>query len=211
MPSTVKRRKLVRGVGINDADYSVMKTVDGIKVRCPFYQTWWLMLDRCYSEKLHDTHPTYSECSVVAEWLYFSKFRSWMINQDWKGKQLDKDILLYGNKQYGPDTCVFVTRAVNMFMIGREDLERVLPQGVKLTQDNTYSAQVKWKGKGVHIGTYKTLEQASAAYINKKKELAVVLSNEQEDLRVKNAILSRFNGGGHWTEVVEDALKRNAE
>ena len=207
MPLPNKPKRLVRGVGINDVPTPVTKAVNGVKWRCPYYQIWWLMLDRCYSDSVHINHPTYEACSVVPSWIYFSNFKSWMETQDWQGKQLDKDILVQGNKVYGPDVCVFVSRDVNMFMVDREDVGRNLPQGVKLTKENNFSAQVKYKGKSVHIGTYKTPSQAGEAYKLRKQRLAVELANEQEDIRVKNAILNKFNGGGHWTEVVERALK----
>jgi hypothetical protein len=203
------KRKLVRGVGINDIK-SPSKIIVGGKVkRCPFYQTWWLMLHRCYSEQSLEGHPTYRDKFVCEEWKKLSNFKVWMETQDWQGKQLDKDILLSGNSVYSPETCVFVSRDVNMFMIDREDINRALPQGVKLTQEGNYSAQVKWKGKSVHIGTYQTPQQAAKAYISRKRQLAIELANEQEDNRVKQAILDKFNGGGHWTEVVEEALNRD--
>lgn len=207
------KNKLVRGFGINDTNHPTSVMVDGKRIRCPYYQTWWLMLDRCYSKQLHKTHPSYIGCSVCEEWRHFSKFRSWMEKQDWQGNQLDKDILLQGNKVYSPETCVFVERGVNMFMVDREDKNRLLPQGVKLTADNTYSVQVKWKGKTVHVGTYKCVEQAALAYRQKKCNLAQELAHSQKDTRVRDAILRKFpenNGGGHWTEVVESALNNGS-
>lgn len=51
----MKEKKLVFGVGINDADYNVYKTgiVDGKQTVlwiCPFYRKWKDMMMRCYSE-----------------------------------------------------------------------------------------------------------------------------------------------------------------
>ena len=105
-----KSGKLVWGVGINDADYSVCPRVDGIHINCIYYQTWQSMLERCYSSKYQAKHPTYKSCTVCEEWLHFSNFRSWMVGQNHKGKFLDKDILELGNKIYSPETCIFVTR-----------------------------------------------------------------------------------------------------
>ena len=204
------KNRLVKGVGVNDANYVVGTFINGIRWRCPYYQTWCQMLDRCYSPLCHEGHPTYIGCSVVPEWLYFMTFRAWMETQNWEGLQLDKDILVPGNKVYGPSTCVFVGRDVNMFMIDRANSDRELPQGVRERYKGRFIAACKaFKGKSVDIGIYDTAEEASKAYINYKRVLAVTLAKEQTDDRVAQAIIDKFfgnNGGAHWTEVVEEAL-----
>lgn len=63
-------KKLVYGVGVNDADYvvQVKETVDCANGKrkqkqvwtCPFYKTWKSMLKRCYCEKAKINIPTYS-------------------------------------------------------------------------------------------------------------------------------------------------------
>ena len=113
--------KLVYGVGINDSVYKVTKheMLDGKQKttwRCPFYVTWGSMLERCYSERLHQSRPTYKGCTVCTEWLSFNSFRCWMIEQHHKGMQLDKDFLVEGNKVYSPDTCIFIHTKVNTFI-----------------------------------------------------------------------------------------------
>ena len=122
--------KLVHGVGINDADYitNVTEFVVGndgkrrqrVVWRCPFYQKWKGMLERSYSEKFKSKWTTYKDVTVCKEWHLFSNFKSWMETQDWGGKQLDKDVLLQGNKIYCPHACVFVSRQVNMFLLGSD-------------------------------------------------------------------------------------------
>ena len=74
------------------------------------------MLDRAYSDKYKQRQPTYRDVTVCEEWHSFMRFRAWMVEQDWEGKELDKDILFQGNKVYSPDTCVFVDKAVNLFL-----------------------------------------------------------------------------------------------
>ena len=112
----MKVERLVYGVGINDADYVVQKFetigyVSGKKKqkrvwRCPYYRVWTHMLERCYDVKRQERQPTYKDCSVSTEWLTFSVFKSWMEKQDFEGKQLDKDLLIEGNKIYSAETCV---------------------------------------------------------------------------------------------------------
>ena len=121
--------KLVYGVGVNDADYvvSINETVgyvDGKRKEklvwiCPFYRTWKGMLGRGYSEKLKLKYPSYKDVTVCEEWHLFSTFRAWMDQQDWEGLQLDKDLLVKGNKIYSPETCLFVSGQVNNFVLER--------------------------------------------------------------------------------------------
>jgi hypothetical protein len=172
-----QRTKLVRGVGINDADYvvQVFKTIGylGGKKRklvwvCPFYGRWMSMLTRCYSENYQSKYPSYKGCSVVREWLTFSNFKSWMELQDWEGKQLDKDILFPGNKIYGPDTCVFVDARVNSFIIERAADRGEWPIGVCFDKSRgkyvaTCSSVVT--GKVKVLGHFKTPEEAHQAWL----------------------------------------------
>ena len=112
-----RRDKLVVGIGINDASYSISsyKYADGraVQTLCPFYSRWKDMLRRCYSESFLKKRPTYRGCSVCEEWITFSNFKAWMETQDWEGMHLDKDLLVYGNTVYSPKTCAFVPDKIN--------------------------------------------------------------------------------------------------
>lgn len=118
-------KKLICGVGINDADYVIhiekVYTENGKNVRkvlwsCLFYRTWFRMIERGYSQNKKANYPTYKDVTVCEEWLRFSIFKDWMEKQDFKGKQLDKDLLILGNKGYRPEACIFVSRQVNLFL-----------------------------------------------------------------------------------------------
>ncbi len=117
---SIRRTKsLINGVGINDATESITKSVfvNGkykLVWRCPYYEKWKSMLDRCYFQKGVTRHKAYVDCYVCDEWLTFSNFKSWMETQDWEGKQLDKDLLLLGNKVYSPETCCFIYADLNV-------------------------------------------------------------------------------------------------
>lgn len=111
--SSIRKKTLglVYGIGINNADYCV-SNIRGY--RCPFYERWVSMLKRCYSLVWCKKYPTYIGCSVCNEWLTFSNFKSWMEQQDWEGNELDKDLLIRGNKVYSPETCCFIPKEVNV-------------------------------------------------------------------------------------------------
>lgn len=192
---------LVYGVGVNDADYAVHKTakVDGkweMVWRCLFYITWKSMLKRCYSSKCHEKYPTYRGCSVVEEWKTFSVFKSWMEQQDWKGKQLDKDLLVHGNKIYGPEYCVFLSSQLNNFMIESTSVRGEWPIGVYwLKQRKKFRARCSnpFTKKVEHLGLFTCPNEAHQAWLKRKRELAHELAALQTDPRVAKALIDRYN------------------
>lgn len=187
----MKAKKLVCGVGVNDSDSSVYLMVDGKQRQCPYYQRWINMMKRAYSAHEHKLRPTYVGCSVHTEWHKFSAFRSWMELQDWQGMHLDKDIIIEGNKVYSSETCVFVTRETNLFLLERKADRGAFPIGV--TKDKgRYRANVRCGDKLRHLGNFTTPEEAHQAWRVAKYELAVGLASEQTDPRVAAALIERY-------------------
>ena len=195
--------KTIRGVGMNDADYNVTKSkkVNGktiITWMCPFYLVWVSMLNRCYSATVHKSHPSYKDCSVCDEWLIFSNFKAWMEQQDWGDKQLDKDLLVEGNKVYSPDTCVFVHVKINNFIINRPRGRGEYLLGVHLNKrGNRFLSQCNnpFTGKREHVGSFMTELEAHIAWKKRKHELACMLSESEycNDDRIKKVLLTRYN------------------
>lgn len=195
-----RKVKLVYGVGVNDADYHVQifQTVSGKRKLiwfCPFYRAWKDMLGRCYSPKLLARFPTYLGCSVVPEWLTFSVFRLWMIDQSWHGNQLDKDILKQGNKVYGPSTCVFVSSQLNNFMIDSGSSRGEWPIGVHWHKRvGKFAAQCKnpFSGETGYLGYFKNPYDAHEAWRKRKHELACMHAEMQTDPRIAEALRTRY-------------------
>lgn len=186
---SLNQRKLVYGVGINDAKYMVEQTLNKKRLRCPYYVRWNSMLKRCYSESSHLQRPTYKDCTVCNEWLTFSNFKSWMEKQDWKGKHLDKDILIQENKVYSPETCIFVTQDINLLLADNKNSRGKYPIGVYLDKDNgRFVSQIKINGKRKWLGRFDTPDLAVKAYmLAKYKNIHDVALNQQEPL--KSALL----------------------
>lgn len=181
-----KIRKLVEGVGINDAPYLVKPRVNGKCVECPFFTVWRSMIRRCYSKIYHNKQPTYKDCKVHDDWLNFMAFKSWMEKQDWKGNNLDKDILKPGNKTYSKETCLFVSKGVNNLLNDHKAKRGEFPIGV-CKFGNKYMAQCSGR-KNRYIGLYDTPEQAHRAWaIEKVKIIRQVAETEQPE--IKNALL----------------------
>jgi len=189
-----KNNKLVYGVGVNDADYAISSAVNGGRVMCSFYQSWNSMLGRCYSYKYQASKPSYKGCKAAPEWLTFMNFKYWMMDQDWKGKQLDKDLLIPGNKIYSPDTCCFVSRAVNAFLTDHSADRGEWPVGVSLQKNGKFRAYCSnpFTKKVDHLGTFSCPEEAYLAWRRKKHDHAIGLSEMQTDERVKAALIARY-------------------
>jgi len=175
-------RRPVFGVGINDADYITQRKINEKVVTCPYYKRWQGMLKRCYSDDLLLLRPTYKGCTVCEEWLTFSNFKEWMKKQKWEGMELDKDIINPGNKFYSPESCRFVTQALNSLLTDGTASRGLYPQGVCYHKKNRkYRAKVSINGKDKHIGNYSTPEAAGVAYIQYKAKIILQASTEQSD------------------------------
>lgn len=194
--SKVKKRRPVYGVGLNDYEYPVHFLKDGKISRCQFYSVWIDILKRCYDKKCQEKQPTYAGCSIVAEWLSFKTFREWMQSQPWNGNQIDKDILIKGNKVYGPDTCVFISKSLNLFISGWGNKPNGLPLGVCFdSKNNKYRAQCKnyFTGKNEALGRFRCEFSAHSAWKNKKKEMCLAYAAEQSDPRVVKSLLDIYS------------------
>ena len=190
--------KKVCNVGVNDSSYEVTRyeVVKGKNIQvwmCPFYKTWKSMIVRCYNKKALAHRPTYQDCFVNEDWLHFSKFREWMETQDWKDKQLDKDLLVKGNKVYDEDCCCFIDKELNSFLTERQNDRGLYPIGVFLDKETgKFVSKVSDGSRIKFIGRFKTPDEAHLAWLHEKHKIAVKLSLKVEDVRVKLALQNRY-------------------
>jgi hypothetical protein len=176
--------KLIQGIGINDADYFVKNP------KCPIYEMWRRMLTRCYSEKFHKTRPTYIGCSVDKQWHRFSVFRNWVVLQDYKNKQLDKDILIKNNKIYSPNTCLLVSNEINNLLPTQNKRRGKYPIGVSFDSSrNKYMAHVAINGKSTGLGRFDTIDEASKKYAEAKSKNVIQTAKKQNCKKVHDALI----------------------
>lgn len=130
------------------------------------YTRWASMKARCKEGGWIQTHhETYKGCYVADEWLTFSNFNEWCIAQDMPDDYvLDKDILVKGNKCYGPEYCALVPMEINNLFIKSNSTRGDLPIGVSLNEYGTYEAMVRKFGKNTRLGSYKTVSEAFNSY-----------------------------------------------
>lgn len=188
-----RKATLVQGVGVNDIPGSSSLLEDGKS--CKYYRAWSGMLLRCYSEKFQLKSPSYRGVTVCDEWLTFSNFKRWMENQDWQGKQLDKDLLSRSVKIYSPETCCFVSSMVNNF-VKPPAKNKDLPQGVRLNKYRMmYYAEVfnpfLWKNEKSSL--FSSAADAHDEWKSMKLCIAIKLSESESDKRVVSALVRIFS------------------
>ena len=197
--------KLVCNVGINDADYVVRSAItvgwrDGKQLQetihiCPYYRTWANMLKRCYSESSLRSEPTYKGVTVCEEWKRFSSFKAWMEKQNWQRKELDKDLLVRGNKIYGPETCVFISRRLNTFIKESKSRNNGLAQGVSYDKKRKkFKAQINdpFSVKNVFLGRYDSELGAYKAWGSSKLKFAIMLADMESCEKIKRALIMKY-------------------
>ena len=190
----MKAKVKICGVGINDADYSVHPYIDGKRVMCPYYNTWRHMIVRCYmddTKRRPGFETPYIGCSVVEEWHKFSVFKSWMETQDWRNKCLDKDLKVYGNKVYGPDTCIFITQDLNKLISEGRASSYGLKKGLTIDHGK-YRARIRKYGKLYQIGNFDNEDDAHAAWVTARKEYLQEVA-ENSNPEIKKMILNHMN------------------
>lgn len=162
---SIRRRKPVFGVGVNDSEYMVSVSVNGNVYHCEEYLAWVMMLRRSYDPYYANKNPTYINVTVDDRWLMFSEFSSWHSKNKVKGYDLDKDIKIKDNITYSPDSCLFIPQSLNKLFTDRINHRGNFPLGVNFNKNNnTYIARVCFNGKRIHVGSFKSPEEASMAY-----------------------------------------------
>ena len=189
---SIWRRKNIFGIGINDSDYMTKPmSEDGDVLSCPAYKAWVSMLKRCYSEKDMKDHPTYKECITSPKWIFFMSFREWWIENYKEGYDLDKDLLVPFNKEYGPEFCIYVPRSINVFTTS--------PTDSRFTGATYNKARKKWTsycnnpftGELEYLGRYDLKIIAHKLWVIRKLEIALEYKIEMDkiDPRIYESVL----------------------
>lgn len=149
------------------------------------YQRWAGMMKRCYLLKEQNLHPTYIDCTVCAEWHNYQNFAKWHEENAWdcgeEKLELDKDILIKGNKVYSPETCVFTTKYINTLFTKSNTMRGNTPIGVIKSSNTTYMARLSKNNKGINLGSYTDINEAFNAYkIGKEQYIKEIADQYRE-------------------------------
>lgn len=174
----------VFGVAINDVDFEVK--IGGSVIWQ--YSLWTGLLRRSFDERFKVKNPTYKDVTCCGEWLSFANFLEWVNKEvDYKGKpdgyQLDKDIIIKGNRVYCPEACSFVPQAVNKLLIDSGRCRGEWPVGVCFHKTSgKFYAQLRRNGVRKGLCYHETPEQAFAQYKIAKerhiKEMALLYKSK---------------------------------
>ena len=172
----------VYGVGIVGTKY--LASINGVPTK--EYVLWHSMLTRCYSDTYKKKHPTYIDCEVSDKFKSYEYFYEWCHKQigfNNEGWQLDKDLLVKGNKVYSESTCVFIPSEINLLLIKSDKKRGEHLIGVYWNKkDNAFIAQVgKSKGKQEKLGYFNTELEAFNAYKQAKESYLKELVNKWKD------------------------------
>ncbi len=135
---------------------------------------YYRMYNRCL------TRLAYKDCKICSEWLNNKEnFYKWVSQNyytiDNEQIDLDKDILIKGNKIYSPDTCVFVPHHLNICFSSN------LKEPIYLKKLNKYKIGI-WTGtRDITIGYFDNKEEAIKEYIRHKEAFILTKADKYKD------------------------------
>ena len=184
----------VHGVGIAGAKYPI--TINGVHTK--EYELWCNMLKRCYSDTYQKKQPTYKGCEVSDNFKSYEYFYGWcneQISFGVDGFELDKDLLIKGNKFYSEDSCVFLPKEINSVLTKSTASRGEYLIGVYWSKTHkAFAAQVrKSKGKRERLGYFKTETEAFNSYKKAKESFIKEQANKWKgdiDDRAYNALMN---------------------
>lgn len=171
---------------------------DGImkpKIKCKSFSQWNDMIKRATGSRFKEMKPTYKDCTVSENFKDFNYFHNWCLCQNGYGLdnfELDKDILIKGNKHYSEDTCCFVPPEINSLILSCKGSRGEFPIGVtKVKSTGKYITQVRRKRLGKYYSTSSYVEEAFLKYKNVKEDYIKYLADiykDNLDEKVYNAL-----------------------
>lgn len=180
------------GFGVTDVPAMVSGS------RNKYARLWESMITRVLSGR----DKAYSNVEIQEDWALLSNFLRDI--SEFKGYDkvlsdkwvLDKDILSLGNKIYSKDTCCFVPRELNAFMINYNKPKGDYAIGVHFcNREKKYVAQAYKDAKQRFLGYYDSEQEAHKVYMKSKQDQLTEILNkygEELDTRVVVSLKEKF-------------------
>ena len=172
----------VFGVGYMGVGKYKSRDEQGNKTKC--YEDWHNLLKRGFDEELKKKRPTYKDIIVNQELFNFQDFAEWWHNNyyeiEGERMNIDKDILVKGNKEYRFDRMIFSPSRINSLFVKCDARRGDFPIGVSYNKkDNKYGAYCNTDNKKQNfLGYYNTPEEAFKVYKEFKEEYIKQVADE---------------------------------
>jgi len=189
---------LVHGVGTKGMDYPAKVCNKVLKE----YAAWKNMLRRC-NPRYSLASPTYIGVTCSENFKSYTFFYEWcqkqvgfgLVDEGGNCWQLDKDILVKGNKIYSEDTCVFVPARINLLLIKCNASRGEFPVGVSWHKiHKKFQSKCRTGGKErKFLGYFNTPQESFQAYKTFKETLIKEVANEYKDRLDRRAYEALMN------------------
>lgn len=156
------------------------------------YETWHSIKKRCCNPNDNNYyHYGRRGIKICDEWINDPEaFIKWGINNGWKQNLTIDRIDVNGN--YEPDNCRFVNYSRQGF--NKRNTNKFGYTGVSKNGKNRFRARIKYQGKEIHLGTFKTVEEAAEARQIKEIEINGGLNSDEKPVNEK--VQKYLNGIG---------------
>lgn len=152
------------------------------------YSVWKQVLERCFNEVYKNKHPTYKECVLNDKWENFQNFAEWYWTQKGagiKGWHLDKDLLVKGNKEYGPHTCCLLPSEVNKALMLSVIGDKTTPVGTHQRPNGVFVVGLVGE-QTKYVGCFSNDVSAFNAYkFAKESHLNMLAERYKDQVEVK--------------------------
>lgn len=176
-------KPIIYNVGFTGSKYPTSYVAsDGKLKNKPEYEQWRGFLRRCYDDGYHGKYPTYIGCECSKNFASYEYYTEWCNDQVGfsEGYNLDKDLLVKGNKTYGEDFCVFIPTEINNVLTKTNGLRGKYPIGVHYCNNKkVFVSQInRGTGQQEYLGKFETPEEAFNAYKVAKEDYLKFLAEK---------------------------------
>lgn len=161
------------------------------KHRAKSYLMWKNILLRCYETDADKFIPRYKNCTVSEEWHNYQNFAKWYEDNYIEGFEIDKDLLVKGNKIYGPDTCCFIPQEINNTIRNFNKPGKKYPTGV--TSSGRYFMAKISIGNKLKQKLFRNVKDAYNYYKNHKENRIKELGEKYKNLLSNKAYKALIN------------------
>lgn len=145
-----------------------------------YYNVWMGIRKRCLNKDRR--HPSYSDCIICDEWKDFQIFAKWYDENYKEGFNIDKDILIKGNKVYSPETCCVVPKEINLAVMNDKNRRGKYPIGMYFDKsNNAFQARISKYGIPTYLGSYNSTDEAFKVYKKAKEDYLKELANKYKE------------------------------